>query len=233
MPVVNSTPAVTVNKEPMLRRLIFVLIAALATPAFAQPAPKPAAPAAKAGPGTTVVKNANDTIAGLLKQKVTPGSADEKALATKVTTSVRNFLDIDELGKRAMVDNWAKLTPAQQQQFLTVLRELIEANYVAGLRANLNYTVDYTGESQDAKGNTVVTTKINTQRKGRPFQIEVDYVLVKSGNQLRAFDVVTDGVGLVDNYRAMFNKIIGKGGFDDLIKKMKDKQAQLAAKTAG
>ena len=225
MPVVNSTPAVTVYKEPMLRRLIVVLIFALAAPALAQ--------SAKTGPGSTVVKTANDTIAGLLKQKVTPGSADEKALATKVTTSVRNFLDIDELGKRAMVDNWSKLTAAQQQQFLTVLRELIEANYVAGLRANLNYSVDYTGESQDPKGNTVVTTKINTQRKGRPFQIEVDYVLVKQGNQLRAFDVVTDGVGLVDNYRAMFNKIIGKSGFDDLIKRMKDKQAQLAAKTAG
>jgi phospholipid transport system substrate-binding protein len=225
VPVVNSTPVVTVYKEPMLRRLIVVLIVALAAPVFAQ--------ASKTGPGTTVVKTANDTIAGLLKQKVTPGSADEKALATKVTTSVRNFLDIDELGKRAMVDNWGKLTAAQQQQFLTVLRELIEANYVAGLRQNLNYTVDYTGESQDPKGNTVVTTKINTQRKGRPFQIEVDYVLVKQGNQLRAFDVVTDGVGLVDNYRAMFNKIIGKNGFDDLIKRMKDKQAQLAAKTAG
>ena len=92
----------------MLRRLIVVLIVALAAPVFAQ--------AAKTGPGTTVVKTANDTIAGLLKQKVTPGSADEKALATKVTTSVRNFLDIDELGKRAMVDNWSKLTAGEKAQ---------------------------------------------------------------------------------------------------------------------
>ena len=220
-------------KELMLRRVIFALITAAAMPAaVAQPA-APAAPApAKAGPGTTSVKLANDTIANLLKQKAAPGSAQEKALAAKVTSSVRGFLDIDELGKRAMVDNWSKLTPAQQTQFLTVLRELIEANYVAGLRANLNYTVDYTGESTDAQGNTVVTTKINTVRKGRPFQIEVDYVLVKQGDKLRAFDVVTDKVGLVDNYRTMFNKIIAKGGFDDLIKKMKDKQTQLAQKTS-
>jgi phospholipid transport system substrate-binding protein len=217
-------------KEPMLRRVIFVLITAMAVPALAQPAPAPAA-SAKAGPGTAVVKNANDTIAAQLKQKPAPGSAEEKALAAKVTTSVRGFLDIDELGKRAMADNWSKLTKAQQDEFLKVLRGLIEANYIAGLRANLNYTVDYTGETTDAQGNVVVTTKINTQRKGRPFQIEVDYVLVKQGDKLRAFDVVTDKVGLVDNYRAMFNKIIAKGGFDDLIKKMKDKQTQLAQKT--
>jgi len=215
-----------------LRRVIFVLITAVAAPALAQPAAPAPAASAKAGPGTAVVKNANDTIAAQLKQKPAPGSAEEKALATKVTTSVRGFLDIDELGKRAMTDNWSKLTKAQQDEFLKVLRGLIEANYIAGLRANLNYTVDYTGESTDAQGNVVVTTKINTQRKGRPFQIEVDYVLVKQGDKLRAFDVVTDKVGLVDNYRAMFNKIIAKGGFDDLIKKMKDKQTQLAAKTA-
>ena len=45
------------------------------------------------------------------------------------------------------------------------------------------------------------------------------------GDKLRAWDVKTDGVGLVENYRTMFNKIIAKDGFDGLIAKMKKKQA--------
>ncbi|HEY0476041.1 MAG TPA: ABC transporter substrate-binding protein [Kofleriaceae bacterium] len=184
-----------------------------------------AQPAARTGPGTQAVKAANDTMAALLKQKVTPGSKDEKELAAKVTTSVRGFLDIDQLGKRAMVDNWPKLSKAQQDQFLGLLRALIEDNYVRGLRANLDYQVDYTGESTDKDGNVVVTTKINTKRKGRPYAIEVDYVLVKDGDKLRAWDVKTDGVGLVENYRTMFDKIIDKDGFDGLIARMKKKQA--------
>jgi len=192
-------------------------------PAAGQAAP--AAPGAKTGPGTQSVRAANDTIAGLLKQKVAAGSKDEKDLATKVTTSVRSFLDIDQLGKRAMVDNWPKLSRPQQDQFLGLLRELIEDNYVRGLRANLDYQVDYTGESTDPDGNVVVTTKINTRRRGRPYAIEVDYVLVKDGDKLRAWDVKTDGVGLVENYRTMFDKIIDKDGFDGLIAKMKKKQA--------
>lgn len=181
--------------------------------------------AVKTGPGTQAVRAANDTIAGLLKQKAAPGSKEEKDLAAKVTTSVRSFLDIDQLGKRAMVDNWSKLSRAQQDQFLALLRALIEDNYVRGLRANLDYQVDYTGESTDADGNIVVTTKINTKRRGRPYAIEVDYVLVKDGDKLRAWDVKTDGVGLVENYRTMFDKIIDKDGFDGLIAKMKKKQA--------
>ncbi len=226
----------------MIRKALFVLISLLAVPTLAsaqapaKAAAKPTqaakptkpAPAVKAGPGTTVVKQANDTISTLLKQKVAPGSKEEKDLAAKVTNSVRGFLDIDQLGKRAMVDQWSKLSKEQQQQFLTVLRELIEANYIKGLRANLSYTVEYVGESADKDGNTVVTTNVKTQRKGRPYSIEVAYVLVKDGDKLRAFDVKTDGVGLIENYRTMFNKVIAKDGFAGLLDKMKKKQADTA-----
>jgi phospholipid transport system substrate-binding protein len=200
-----------------MKRLVTLLILLfVAAPAFAD---------TKTGPGTAAVKQANEKIDALLKQKVTPGSKEEKELSAKVTTSVRDFLDIDALGKLAMADQWSKLTPAQQTQFLTTLRSLIEDNYVRGLRSNLEFTVDYTGESTDKDGNTVVTTTINTKRKGRPYKIEVDYVLKKDGDKLKAFDVKTDGVGLVENYKTQFNNIIAKEGFDGLINRMKKKQS--------
>lgn len=226
----------------MLRRITVAFLISSAVPCLIAPAPAAAAPEtkdakqapapAKDGPGIAAVKQANLAIANLLKQKVAAGSKEEKELAGKVTTSVRNFIDIDQLGKRAMVDQWPKLSKAQQEQFLTILRELIEENYIRGLRANLEYTVAYTGESTDKDGNIVVNTKINTQRKGRAYSIAVDYVLVKEGDKLRAFDIKTDGVGLVENYRTTFNKIIEKDGFDGLIAKMKKKQAGTAAAPA-
>lgn len=201
----------------MKRLLILLLVLLVGTPAFAAPA--------ATGPGTAAVKAANEKIDGLLKQKPAAGSKEEKELAAKVTTSVRDFLDIDELGKRAMEDQWSKLTKEQQAEFLTTLRALIEDNYVRGLRANLQYTVDYTGESTDKDGNTVVTTVINTKRKGRTVKIGIDYVLKKDGTKLKAWDVKTDGVGLVENYKTQFNKIIEKEGFAGLISKMKKKQS--------
>src|SRR6187549_2160854 len=118
------------------------------------------ATAATSGPGTGAVKAANEKISTLLKQKPAAGSKEEKDLAGKVTTSVRDFLDIDELGKRAMADQWAKLTDAQRQEFLATLRALIEDNYIRGLRANLQYSIDYTGETADKDGNIVVATTI-------------------------------------------------------------------------
>src|SRR5215212_12020914 len=160
----------------MQRLLIVLLSLFVAMPAVA------AGPTAKPGPGTTAVKAANDKISTLLKQKPAAGSKEEKELAGKVTSSVRDFLDIDELGKRAMADQWSKLSKDQQNEFLTTLRALIEDNYIRGLRSNLSYTVDYTGETADKDGNVLVTTTINTKRKGRPFKINIDYVLKKQGD---------------------------------------------------
>ncbi len=206
-----------------MKRALVILLVLFSVVAFAD----------KTGPGTTSVKAANEKISALLKQKVPAGSPAEKDQATKVTSSVRDFLDIDELGKRAMSDQWSKLTAAQQTEFLGTLRSLIEANYINGLRANLDYSVDYTGESAGKDGDTIVTTQINTKRHGHPYKIEVDYVVHDEGGKLKAWDVSTDGVGLVDNYRAMFNKIMSSDGFNGLIAKMKKKQSEAAGTQGG
>jgi ABC-type transporter MlaC component len=202
----------------MLRKLAVALTLAfvpatltvLATPTVAQPA--------KAGPGTTAVKTANDTINGLIKKK---------APAADVTKAVRSILDIDALGKAAMVNQWSKLKPAEQTDFLKVLRDLIEANYVNIQKANAEYTTEYTGESTNKDGHIVVNTKVKAQRKGRPFTLAIDYVLVKNGANLQVFDVITDGVGLVENYRQMFDKIMKDKGFTGLMDKMKTKLVEI------
>lgn len=199
---------------------------AAAAPGGEQAGAAPAATASDSGPGTRVVRHANQVISSLLRKKVPKGSPAEAKLAAQVTSSVRGFLDIDMLGRRAMRDHWAKLTPAQRATFMKLLKDLIERNYVQGLRANLNYRVAYTGEKVDGD-HRVVTTEIHTRRHGHPYVVEVDYVLTNDGGHWRAFDVVTDGVGLVDNYRAQFNKIIARDGVDGLIDRMQKKRDQM------
>src|SRR4051812_11476161 len=124
----------------MMRRVLLTLaisltplaLPVLATPAMAQPAP------AKLGPVSTVVKQTNDKIKTQINSKAPPA---------QVIATVNAFLDIDELGKRSMINNWGKLKPQDQKDFLQVLRDLIQANYVSAQQANVQYTVDYLGEA--------------------------------------------------------------------------------------
>jgi phospholipid transport system substrate-binding protein len=201
-----------------MRRAFFVLAISLSSAALPGLATPAAAQPARSGPGTTAVKQANDAISALLKKK---------APAAEVTKSVRAFLDIDQLGKSAMAAHWATLKKPDQDEFLKVLRELMETNYLNIQKANVAYAVEYTGESTNADGNIVVATKVKTQRRGRPFTISIDYVLIKHGASLQAFDVITDGASLVDNYRQMFNKVIKDKGFTGLMEKMKSKLAEI------
>ena len=115
VPPVNFTPAAAVPEgsqtmiAPMtphcMRRHVASprCSAAIAALPRTSPARRPPGPTASRPrhPGGEV-RERHDR--GLLKQKVAAGSKEEKDLAAKVTTSVRGFLDIDQLGKRAMVD---------------------------------------------------------------------------------------------------------------------------------
>jgi phospholipid transport system substrate-binding protein len=195
----------------MIRSLLvgLVVLAFTATTAVAED---------KEGPGTSVVKAANEKIAKLLKAKASPA---------KVTAGVRDFIDIDELGRRALADHWSGLKDSEQKEYLEILRKLIEDNYSRGVSSNVDYKVVYTGETTTDKGDLVVSTEVKAKRKGRPLTIAIDYVLVKdAAGKWKAYDVKTDGIGLVENYRAQFNKIIDKDGFSGLIAKMKKRLAE-------
>jgi phospholipid transport system substrate-binding protein len=178
------------------------------------------------GPGTSAVRRANDGVKALLDQKPAPGSPEEKRLASQISTKLQGFLDIGELGQRALGDHYGKLGPAQRKEFLTLLRELVEANYVKAMRSNSTYEVRYVKEEEEPGGGRLVATELILTRNGRPEVMSVDYRLRKEGDQWRAFDLVTDGVGLVENYRAQFNQIIAKEGVAGLLDRMRKKKAQ-------
>jgi phospholipid transport system substrate-binding protein len=175
------------------------------------------------GAPTATVRQANRTLTELLRKKAAPGSPEEKALAKEVTSKLQGFLDVDELGKRALKDHWEKLSEEQKKEFSKLLRELVEASYLKALRSQLEYEVAYVGEVPKDSG-VSVATEVRAQRNGRKQTISIDYVLHQNQNAWRVFDLVTDGVGLVQNYRAQFNKVIAKEGVAGLLEKMRKKK---------
>ena len=197
-----------------LRALLLASLLAVAAPAWADD-----------GPGTSAVRRANDGVKALLEQKPEPGSPAEKQVASQISTRLEGFLDIDELGQRALGDHYAKLSAAQRKEFLALLRDLVESNYIKAMRSNATYEVRYVKE-EERDGGRLVTTELVLTRNGRPEVMSVEYRLRKEGDQWRAFDLVTDGVGLVENYRAQFNQIIAKEGIGGLLDRMRKKKAQ-------
>jgi phospholipid transport system substrate-binding protein len=73
-----------------------------------------------------------------------------------------------------------------------------------------------------------VQTKIVTKQGT---EIPIEYRMHKKGERWLVYDVIIEGVSLVSNYRTQFNKIIQTSSYQELVKKMKTKQEELAIGT--
>lgn len=173
---------------------------------------------------TESIRSANDRLRELLAQEAA-NPAQKDRIHRQVMAEVRDLLDIDFLTQRALADHWATMTPKQRTEIQGTLRSIVEKNYLSQLRGNLDYKVDYAGEEK--KGDDVrVRTIIRVEKNGRPSKMSVDYDLRPEGGGWRVFDVVTEEVSILKNYRAQFNRIIAKEGVDGLITRMKSKLAK-------
>jgi phospholipid transport system substrate-binding protein len=180
------------------------------------------ASAANPPTATEAIRSANSKVRELLSAHNEAGSDAARKAASRITHELRDLFDIGDLAKRALVDHWQEMTPAQRTTLVDTLRLIVERNYIAQLRSNLNYDIDYQGESQDGD-DILVKTVIKAERSGRPVEIPVDYRLHPTAAGYRVYDVVTDEVSILKNYRSQFNRIIGKEGVDGLIRRMKAK----------
>jgi phospholipid transport system substrate-binding protein len=183
----------------------------------------------------------NGSVDKLLRQKTESGSAEEKRVKEEIKQRASELLDYTELTKRALGEHWEKMPPAKREEFVATLRQLIERNYIKQLRTNLDYEVTYGDEVIDqATGGSEarVYTTIKIATRGKSTSAPIEYRMIrrespKEGARWMVYDVITDELSLVRNYRTQFVKIIGSQGYDGLLNRMKTKlNEELAAEAA-
>ncbi len=173
------------------------------------------------GPMATL-KQKNGDVDKLLRQKVDKGTPAEQKQKDEIKRLAATLLDYDELAQKSLAAHWEKLTSPQRSEFVTTLKELIERNYVKQLRTNLDYQVQYKNEENEGDQATVATI-VKVRSAGKNTDAEIIYKMKKASDGWRVWDVITDEISLVKNYRTQFNKIITEQSYDALIKKMKSK----------
>lgn len=180
-----------------------------------------AATSSPGGPRATLLR-LNGSVDKLLRKKVAAGSPEEKTIKNDVKQLAGELLDYGELTRRALGEHWDKMKPAQRTDFVATLKELIERNYIKQLKTNLDYDVSYGDEElkgEEAQVNS--TVKIRT--KGKSTEAIIEYRMVRKDGRWMVYDVVTDELSLVRNYRSQFQRIIGQSGYDGLLQRMKTK----------
>ncbi|MFH1132746.1 MAG: ABC transporter substrate-binding protein, partial [Pseudomonadota bacterium] len=159
---------------------------------------------AMAGDPTLAVKRTDKTLKSLLRQKVKVGSQEEKQLNVQIKRTVNAFLDFKELARLSLGKHWSQRTAKEQNEFVDVLGELIERNYVKRLRDNLNYRLEYRKQDISGEGARVLTA-VKLKKDGRTEEVLIEYLMHRGKNGWMVYDVITDEVSVVRNYRSQFN----------------------------
>jgi phospholipid transport system substrate-binding protein len=183
-----------------------------------------AIPAADAGLPTDQVRATVDNLTAILKNPALKSDAKKKDRRDLLRRAIYARFDFTEMAARSLGSYWRKLTPQQQDEFTRLFTDLLERAYIEQIESYSSEKFVYVKESVD-QDYAEVQSKIQTA-KGEEYQI--NYRLRLVGREWKVYDVVVENISLVNNYRSQFNRVIANQSYDELVRRMKDKQIQTA-----
>ena len=164
-----------------------------------------------------------DAVLVVLQDQSLQGQENTGKRRERVRQAVYQRFGFEEMAQRSLGQYWAKRTPAEKKEFVTLFSDLLERSYISKIEG---YTgeqkVLYTKETID-KDYASVHTEIVVKRDAN---VEVEYRLLQHNGNWQIYDIIIEGVSLVNNYRTQFHNIIGHESYEALVKKLKLKLEQ-------
>ena len=176
-----------------------------------------------AGPPTEAVKGSINEVIKILSDESLkkPENAEERRHILEKT--IANRFNYDEMGKRSLGAQWQSLNEQQRREFVDAFKTFLSNSYADRITGYSGEQVHYLSERIE-QGYAEVRTKIVSNKS----EIPLDYRLLNKDGDWRVYDVVVDGVSLVNNYRGQFSKILKTSSYEELVEKLKKKSAAKA-----
>lgn len=149
-------------------------------------------------------------------------SLDQSTRRQKIVSIIRARFDVLTMSRSILATQWKSATGQQQERFIELFQRLLEKTYITAIESYTNEKVEYGKVKQKDKRALVETFIVNEARK-----IPVNYKMRLKQDGWYAYDVIIEGVGIVNNYRGSFRAIIKKQGMDGLLQSMENKAREI------
>jgi len=177
-----------------------------------------------AGPPTDQLRAKIDRVVKTIEDPELKKENKHKERRVVVRKIAEEIFDFTETAKRSLGRHWPPRTAAERREFVDLFADLLERSYFSKIELYNGEKIVYLGDTVDGDYATVRTKLLTTQGS----EIPVDYKMGRQGDRWIVYDVVIEGVSLIANYRAQFNKIIQTSSYQELVRKMKAKQAEFS-----
>lgn len=173
-----------------------------------------------AGEPLEAIKRSTDQVMEILKD---PSLKENSELRDqRLWDVVAQRFDFEEMAKRALAVHWKDRSPQEQREFVDLFGKLLHKSYSGKLAQYSDERVEFLGE--EIEGNRA---EVRTKIISKGTEIPIDYKMHRRSEDWRVYDVVIEGVSLVNNYRNQFHRIVVSSGYKELIRRMRTKWDEL------
>lgn len=168
---------------------------------------------ALAEPPTAFVKGLLDQVMALQNNP----SLDKAARARAIRQIIQRSFDFNLMAQNSLGSAYGRLSSGQRQEFVSTFTFLFQDSYTRMVLEFLKKeTIKYDRERQEGRG-----ARVNTQMVRTNETIPVDYLMRPQGQGWLLYDVVVDGVSILDNYHRQFTQVMRTNSFEFLLNRMK------------
>jgi len=195
-----------------MRRSLVVLIISLA--------------ALKLSPGSALAASPLETIQTevnraleVLRDPALKAESAKESKEKKIWAILDGVFDYTELSKRTLAQHWKQFTPDQQEEFRRLFGKLLGSVYMDRIIAYKDEKVVFGKITNLSDKMAEVQSEVLRSSKSVP----IHYRMILENGEWKVYDVVIEGVSLVQNYRSQFREILTNKSPEDLLKLLREK----------
>ena len=175
-----------------------------------------------AGAPTDTVQSHVNQVLNVLRDPAMKAESAKEAKQNKIGSIAESLFDYTELSRRSLARNWENFSPSQQKEFAGLFGKLLGNTYMDRILAYTDEKVVYSKETMLSERTAEVQSKV-VAKSG---DIPIYYRLILKSDKWMVYDVIIEGVSLVNNYRGQFNQILSKNPPEHLIETVRKKVEQ-------
>ena len=182
-----------------------------------------AASPAWAGSPTEQLRAQMDQVIKVLEDPELKRDGHQIERRTAIRTVAYEIFDFTETTRRSLGQHWHARTAQEREEIVRLYADLLERSYIGKIETYSGERIQFISDTIDGDQATVRTrlvTKAGTE-------IPIDYRMHRvGGDRWLTYDIAIEGVSMVANYRAQFNKIIQASGYKSLVSKLAAKREE-------
>lgn len=161
-----------------------------------------------------------ERVLDLLKSPNYTNPATRSVVVSQIEDEVYHIFDFAAFSARTLGQAWERFSPQERQDFTDAFATLLFSTYLSRIDGYNGESVEFTEELGNRAGTRVeIRTRIS-MADGR--KVPVFYRMMARGSDCVVYDVLVEGVSLVNNYRSQFLSILQTSSPAELIERVRE-----------